>query len=334
MTGFVARNKPDWDELESLVAKARKSVRRMSLEELRRLDVLYRRTTVHLSQVSTRTTDTRLTAYLNELAAAAHAIIYLPPRSSAWKGAGLFFSEGFARLIARTWKFHAVSAALLLGGAIFGFFASLSDPVAAYALSSPTMSGDPRVPGATREELLKVLRGGREDGYGTKSSFAALLFNNNFKVGIRAITLGVLAGIPTILIVTLNGMMLGGFAAIHYRAGLDTEMWAWILPHGITELGAVILCGGIGLTLGAAVIAPGALTRSESLKRAGLDAVLMSLGAGLMLVFAAVIESFLRQSHLGTEARLAFAAATGVFWVAFIAHGFLRERKARLAISV
>ena len=56
MSSFISRNKPDWDELEALVQKARKSLYRTSPEELSRLDVLYRRTTVNLSQVATRTT--------------------------------------------------------------------------------------------------------------------------------------------------------------------------------------------------------------------------------------------------------------------------------------
>jgi hypothetical protein len=75
VSSFFARNKPDWNELEALVRKGRKSLRRMSPEELSRLDVLYRRTTVHLSQVATRTTDSRLIAYLNDLTAAPHSLI-------------------------------------------------------------------------------------------------------------------------------------------------------------------------------------------------------------------------------------------------------------------
>jgi hypothetical protein len=51
-----------------------------------------------------------------------------------------------------------------------------------------------------------------------------------------------------------------------------------------------------------------------------------------MLVFAAIVESYLRQSHVSTAGRLAFAGGTAVFWTLYFAHGFLRERiAARLA---
>ena len=323
MSSFISRNKPDWNELEALVRKARKSLRRMSPEELSRLDVLYRRTTVHLSQVATRTTDTRLIAYLNDLTAAAHSLIYLPPRKSAWQGAGRFAVEGFARLIARRWPYHAASAVLLIAGALLGYFASMHDPLAAYALMMP---GDVRSPGSTPEQLLEVLRHGRDTGGGEKFAFASFLFGNNLRVGIMAMALGVLGGVFTTMLILYNGMLLGAFVAIHHRAGIHGELWAWILPHGITELGAIIHFGGIGLLFARADIRPGLLSRAESLKRAGIEAGQTCLGAGAMLVLAAIVESYLRQSHLSTDGRLAFAGGTALFWTVLFVHGFLRER--------
>jgi uncharacterized membrane protein SpoIIM required for sporulation len=323
MSNFISRNKPDWDELESLVERGRKSIRRMSPEELSRLDVLYRRTTVHLSQVATRTTDARLIAYLNDLTAAAHSLIYLPPRQSVWKGAGRFVVDGFARLIARRWRYHVASAGLMIGGALLGYFASMHDPLAAYALMMP---GDIRSPGATPEQLLEVLRHGRDTGGGEKFAFASMLFGHNLKVGIMAMALGALAGVLTTMLILYNGMILGAFVAIHHRAGIHSELWAWILPHGITELGAIILFGGIGLLFARAVISPGLLSRAESLKRTGIDAGQTCVGAGAMLVLAAIVESYLRQSHLSTAGRLTFAAGTALFWTMLIIHGFLRER--------
>jgi uncharacterized membrane protein SpoIIM required for sporulation len=161
-----------------------------------------------------------------------------------------------------------------------------------------------------------------------KFLFASFLFQNNFKVGITAMALGVLAGVPTILLMIYNGMILGWFVAVHHQAGITWEMWAWILPHGVTEIGAIVLCGGVGLMLGRAVLRPGELSRGDSLRVAGVEAGRTCAGVGLMLVAAAIIESYLRQSHLSTGTRLAFAVFTAVFWTLYIAHGALRERTA------
>ncbi len=331
MSGFVKRNRPGWEELEKLVQQVRRSPRSQTPQNLSRLDVLYRRATIHLSQVATRTSDRRLVAYLNDLVASAHGLIYLPPKQSVLAGMREFLIEGFARVLARHWKAHAVSAGLVLGGALLAYLLSIADPLANYALWP---RADIRQPGSTPEQLLDVLRGNRDGSGGEKFFFASFLFVHNLKVGLLAMALGVLAGIPTSLLMIYNGMILGVFVAIHLRAGINAEMWAWILPHGVTEIGAIILCGGVGLILGKAIVAPGMVTRTEALRRAGEEAGLTMLGVGGMLCIAAVIESFLRQSHLSTGARLTFAGATAVFWMVFILHGGVRERAANAKVSV
>jgi uncharacterized membrane protein SpoIIM required for sporulation len=326
MSDFLTRNKPDWQELEGLVARARRQIGRMTPAELARLDVLYRRTTVHLAQVTTRTQDKAVIEYLNHLTAAAHSVIYLPPAKSTLRGLAQFVFDGFARSIVRTWRFHAASAALVLGGAVVAYFAASHDALVAYALSMP---GDSRLPGSTPEQLRNVLKSGRDGDSGVKFLFASMLFANNLKVGLLALCTGVLAGVPTIFLLLYNGMLLGAFTALHHRAEIYTDYWAWILPHGITEIGAIILSGGVGLLLGKSVLSPGELTRTESLRRAGNEAVPVCLGVAGMLVLAALIESYLRQSELPNDARLAFAALSALAWTLYLVNGALRERAAQ-----
>lgn len=306
----------------------------MTPAELARLDVLYRRTTVHLAQVITRTRDAPLIEYLNNLTAAAHSVIYLPPTrsmASLLTGVSRFVTEGFARSVARTWRYHTVSALLLLGGAVVAYLAASSDTLAAYALAMP---GDDRLPGSTPEHLRGVLKSGREQGSGFKFLFASFLFAHNLKVGLMSLCFGVLAGVPTVYLLLYNGMLLGAFTALHHRAGIYTDYWAWILPHGVTEISAIVLCGGVGLLLGQSVLSPGELTRTESLRRAGNEAVPVCLGVAGMLVLAAIIESYLRQSHLSNASRLIFAAASAAAWTAYLTNGVLRERAAKRAATV
>jgi len=328
MGDFVTRNKPDWDELEQLLSRARRSVHHLSPEELNRLDLLYRRVAIHLAQVRTRTRDERLAAYLNGLAATAHSLIYLPPRQGVFGTIISFAANGFARTIARNWPYHLASVLLLVAGAFLAYHAATHDVLAAYALLPP---GDPRQPGATPEQLLEVLRSGREQGGGFKSVFASFLFTHNLQVGLISMGLGVLAGVPTVLLLLYNGMMLGAFVALHVQAGIGLEMWAWILPHGITELSAIALCGGVGLMLGRAVISPGLKTRAQSLVDVGGEAARTAVGIAGMLLIAAIIESFVRQSNLSIAARLTYAALTAAFWILYVAYGFVYEGGRRKA---
>jgi len=324
MSSFVGRYKNDWQELESLIKLARKSIRRLSPEQRQRLDVLYRRTTIHLARVTTFSRDRQLIAYLNGLTAGAHSLLYLPPRGGAFTGTLRFLSEGFARAIARNWRQHLASLVIVLFGAALGYAAANSDPLAAHALWP---AEDPRQPGSTPDQLLEALRANRDQDGGAKFLFASFLFQHNLKVALLAMATGILAAVPTVFLMVFNGMLLGVFAAIHLQAGLSTEMWAWILPHGITEIGAIVLCGGVGMMIGSAIVHPGRHSRKQALLRAGREAALVAAGAALMLVAAAIIESYVRQSHWSTAARFIFAAGTATFWITYIGWGFLRERR-------
>jgi hypothetical protein len=52
-----------------------------------------------------------------------------------------------------------------------------------------------------------------------------------------------------------------------------------------------------------------------------------------MLVAAAFIEGYIRQTSWSTPARLIFAASTALFWIAYIALGFYRERQSHSAFA-
>ncbi|MFQ5682719.1 MAG: stage II sporulation protein M [Candidatus Binatia bacterium] len=325
MRDSISKNKLEWKELEGLVSRARRSLKRLRPEEIDRLDRLYRRTAVQLAQVAARTRDTSLVSYLNHLTAAAHTVIYLSPKSSPVKSTWRFIHEGFARAVARTWRYH-LTAALLMGlGGFLAYFAVTHDPTAAYALLP---SGESRLPGSTRTQLLEALTQGQNLGGGAKFIFASVLFSHNLKVGLLAMATGILAALPTILLTVYNGMVLGAFTAVHHSHNIYTEYWAWILPHGVTEILATVLCGGLGLRLGQAVISPGLMTRMHSLRRVGMEAGRISLGVAGMFVLAAVIESYLRQSHLSTRLRFIFAGGTLLFWTLYFTRGIMRQHLA------
>lgn len=332
MHSFISRNKRTWQELEKLLIRARKGrgIKRLSPTELSRLDLLYRRTTVHLAQVSSRSTDTALIQYLNNLASTAHSIIYISDRSPFLGRIGRFLIKDFPRAIARNWRFHAMALVLFLGGLMLGYYASFHDPLATYIIMP---EGEYRTMGSTAEQLVEALRSGRDSGQGNKVFFASSLSQHNIKVGLMSLTMGLLAAIPTVLLTTYNGMTLGAFTATHHSAGIFEEYWAWILPHGVLEISAIILFSGVGLRLGWAVIAPGLLSRRRSVLSASKDAMYTILGGGILLILASLVESFLRQSHLSSAERLVFAAVSAVLLAAYIGAGFYYELTAKETID-
>jgi len=165
-------------------------------------------------------------------------------------------------------------------------------------------------------------------GLGEKSAFAAMLWQNNTKVALTSFFSGLLAGIPSALLITYNGSLLGTYTQIFHAHGLAFEWWAWILPHGVTELLALVLLAGGGMWIGRMLLLPGQTPRLELFREARGDLFRLVLFAFVMLLFAALCESFVRQSGLSDPARYAFAAGTAVLWAAYL--GFART-PARLA---
>ena len=103
-------------------------------------------------------------------------------------------------------------------------------------------------------------------------------------------TLGFAFGIPVVVLLLMNGMVLGAMTQIHVAKGLTLDWWAWVLPHGVTELSAICLCGAAGRALGQATLFPGDLTRRDALVARGGAAGTLVGGAIGMLIIAGLIE--------------------------------------------
>ena len=149
------------------------------------------------------------------------------------------------------------------------------------------------------------------------SIFASYLLLHNSAVGIAAFALGVALGVPTVLLMLDNGLILGAMLALYAGRGLGPAFGGWLVIHGSTELTAVTLCGGAGLALADALLFPGRQRRSEALAAAGRVAGLVVLGAILMLLVAGLLEGFARQLVTDDGARYAIGSAMAVAWLLY-----------------
>jgi uncharacterized membrane protein SpoIIM required for sporulation len=135
--------------------------------------------------------------------------------------------------------------------------------------------------------------------------FSSMLFTHNTTVAFLCFAWGIICGLPTIYLLAKNGLMLGAFSALFVSRGLEVPFLAWILPHAVPEIGAIILCGGAGLMLGHRVLNPGRMSRKDALKQYGGDASLTALGCIPLLLMAGLIEGIFRQSTASTGLRYA-----------------------------
>jgi uncharacterized membrane protein SpoIIM required for sporulation len=323
---FRAERERRWCELEELVVRAEKQgVRALEPAELARLPALHRAAMASLSVARTIALDRQLVAWLENLCQRSHFLVY-GTRHLLGETARRFVLHVFPQTFRRLSRHVLLAAAFFLGGAVAAFLATRADPERYPSFIDPSMAQG-RDYGASFEELRDVLYSGPSDEEAAPlSAFASFLFTHNARVTLLCFALGFAFGIPTFVLLVQNGLVLGAMSALYVDRGLGADWFGWILPHGVTELFAVILGGAAGLELGRAMAFPGERTRREELALRGRDAGALAVGAVLMLVLAAAIEGFFRQLVDSMVIRYGLAVATALFWALYLAsRGWRRE---------
>jgi uncharacterized membrane protein SpoIIM required for sporulation len=324
---FRRGREDSWRELEALVGRAeRRGVRALSAEELQRLPLLYRSTLSSLSVARSIALDRNLLLYLENLTLRGFLSVY-GPRIYLVEGIADFFRRGFpAAVRAVRWHFGVALICLLVGVAA-GFWLTLADE-AWFSALVPSGAAEGRGPSSTRASLL-------DDEIfapwpGPAQAFVAVsnvLFQHNTIVGILTFSLGVAAGVPTLMLLAYQGLIFGAFLALHYNRGLLADFIGWVSIHGATEFGAILLCGAAGLAVADRILFPGRYGRVESLAVNGRMAAQVAIGAMLLFFVAGVLEGGFRQLVASTPLRLAIGATTGVAWTIYFARAGLGGAK-------
>lgn len=296
---FVERRRPVWSEFERRIAAAADApFQRLELDDLRRLIALYEEVAADLADVRELGGESELRAYLEALVARAHAEIHaLREPAVRWRP-GRWFAEGLPAAIRRRWRAGVFATAIFAAGAAFGAAALIVDPAAREHLLP---FDHLRVPPAERVEReqreMSAPAGGGEREYRT---FAAWLWVNNVRVSLLVLALGMTFGVGTALVLAFNGALLGAVAADFVVAGQTRFLLGWLLPHGAVEIPAILAAGQAGLAMGGALLGVGTAARrplAERLAEVRNDLLSLIGGAAALLVWAAVVESFLSQHH-------------------------------------
>jgi len=303
----------NWEELEGLVDRIEADgIDALSYREIRKLCTLYRMTVSSYSVIKELSLDRNLHQYLHNLITRAYLIIYHYDFSPDVDAVG-FFRRDFPALVRK----HATKliVSILVLACSIGLSLFLTSRDRQYAdLFIPASLAEGRTSSASTDELKDSLYSGRESGSGSRAVFSAYLFQHNAKVGILSFSIGMVGGIPALAINAYNGLMLGSMAGLYHSHGIGYPFWGWVLPHGVTELLAVLLCVQAGLIVGITVVFPGAYRWRDAVARAGREAGQIVLGTLPMFLVAGLIEGVLRQTDLGWEERYVFAALTAVLW--------------------
>lgn len=114
--------------------------------------------------------------------------------------------------------------------------------------------------------------------------------SNNWTVAVASSYSGLAFGVPTVLAVAFNGLMLGGLAATEVD---PVSLLAFVVPHGVVEIPALLISAALGLYLG--MVAWGFLRGKVDVEAVVSEverAYYVLLGLAVLFVFAGFVEAF------------------------------------------
>lgn len=288
---FIATHEAQWRRLDELA-----TLRRLTGAQADELLALYPQVATHLALVQSRLPDPALAARLSRLLARGRAAAVGTPRVSGWSALARGLAVDFPVVVYRTWRWSVGTAA------------------ASIAVSAAMMVWLRVHPERVRRvlpsaQVRRLADHDFRDYYSAHParSFAAQVWTNNALVSALALFLGVTL-VGTLYILLQNTVNVGLVGGVMLGAGKGALLFGLLLPHGMLELSAVFVAGGIGLRTGWAWVAPGPLPRAQSLAAAGRAAGVVALGLVGVLLVSGVLEAFVTPSGLPTWARIGIGA--------------------------
>ena len=309
MNRFINERKDNWQRLEDLLSMLKgTSLRGLSRMEVREFGELYRRAATDLAIARSETRDPNLINYLNGLVIRAHGKIYRAENQGAnliWK----FFTEDFPRSFRRSLRYSVLACA------VFMIFAAASFVLCYYDHTFAQILGLDEYRTAAQTDTRWWLELNEANQIG-----ASLILSNNIKVAFMAFAFGAFFCIGTLYVLMMNGLSIGGLLGVCYKANpaFGNELVNFMIGHGVIELSCIFIAGGAGMMIGYAIINPGDLTRSQALKKAGMEAARIVIGCAFLLVIAALIEGFISPSSLPSAFKIAIGIATGIAMYSFL----------------
>lgn len=311
---FRERRQEEWQRLEAILRVAeRKSVRRLSDDDLLALPVLYRSTLSSLSVARETSLDLDLISYLEGLCARAYFFVY-GVRTTPGSKLAAFFLTDWPAAVRSIWRESLLALLLMAIGTAAGYLLVAGDPLWYDSFVDPAMAGG-RDFNASPDQLRQSLY--HNGGSSGLSIFSSFLFTNNTRVALLAFALGFAFGMPTAMLLVSNTTLLGAVFALFASRDLAFELGGWLAIHGTTELLAILLSGAAGFKIGWSVVFPGDRSRLAAATEAGRTAALVMVGVVLMLSIAAIIEGFGRQLITNDLVRYGVGGTMLILWLLY-----------------
>lgn len=303
---FVSNRRPRWERLSVLLDRAASMRHSLSVDEMDEMARLYRQATGDLAVARRDFPRDPATAFVNQLVARGHSIIYREPPAPLSR-LRRFFTNDLPGEFRAAWPYMLASSLLFLAPLLL---------VSAAIIASADVA-ELMLPSG----LLEEIKAGRTwfDFEFTKSPYAAsFIMTNNVRVALLALAGGMLAGVGTAFVLVNNGIHIGAVAGALIAYGLGDRLVGFVSPHGFLELSVIVIAGACGLMLGRAIVWSDLRPRGRVLVDAGARSVRILTGSQVFLVIAGLIEGFVSPLGFPWPYKLAIGLATAAALYAYL----------------
>jgi uncharacterized membrane protein SpoIIM required for sporulation len=308
-TRWVEKRRPHWNRLEQLVGlSGRSGVSALAPTDLQELALLYRQIAADLASVREDSTTTNLAHYLNQLLGRAHNIIYMG-RKTEGRNILTFYRSTYPLIFRQTFANTLAAFLIFLCAAIAGVLLTLNDPSFSRHLLGPRMIQSIEQHKMWTDSVVTV-----------KPVASSEILTNNLSVSILTYALGIAAGVGTVWMMLLNGLLIGVVGTACWQGQMSLLLWSFVAGHGVLELPAIFIAAGAGFIIARGLLFPGALPRGESLVRAGKLSAQLFFGTIPLLLIAGFIEGFISPSDVPIPMK--FTLAGGLFTLLVLYLGF------------
>ena len=303
---YAAARFDDWRRLAAIVERAG-TRHKVELEDRLALPKLVRRAGADLARLRRSPYDAEAIEWLNTVVGRGRALMQAPGRiRNTLRAIANFYLVEFPAVAQREFRLFAVALLTTAVGVVFAYAVCVHNAHALNVLIPPAFQAS-----------AKIWKSGHVTAQ-SNAAFSGFLMTHNLTVDLIAGCGGVFGGVPTLGAVFANGATMGAFAALMTRAHAHATFWPGILPHGIAELTALMLCAAGGLVLARAVLLPQTPSRIESLRLAAPTAMTLMLGTIPLTLFAGLVEGMLSHVNLSHAVRYTFAAVNGTLWYLYL----------------
>jgi uncharacterized membrane protein SpoIIM required for sporulation/uncharacterized RDD family membrane protein YckC len=316
-TRFIALKRERWEEFHRLAERAaREGLDSFGSHELPDFAARYREVAADLARARTYAADPGTLAHLERLVAAGHNALYREERNT-WRRIWEVLAWECPAAIIQARGYVLIAFLTFAAPASAGFALLRERPELAAELLPDVMLRRAAAGAERKAAGRRYLDVSTQD----RPLIASGIITNNVRVAIICFAGGIFLGVGALVLLAMNGLIIGASAGHFANMGLLDYLLEFIVGHGLLELFAIWVAGAAGFLLGRSIVAPGDLSRTDALVVNGRIAIRMVGATAVLLVVAGMIEGFVSAGTGGLELRVAVSAASLLFLVLYLFNG-------------